>query len=122
MTTPCVAHPNQGPHGYAIVQVAGRKWLAHRLAWTRVHGPIPDDLQVLHTCDNRKCVNVQHLFLGTHEDNMRDMATKGRHHNTKKTQCPKGHRYTSVDVRSNGRRQCGECRRIRDRLKYKETK
>jgi hypothetical protein len=46
---------------------------ASRIAWTLAHGPIPDGLNVLHTCDNVICVNVRHLYLGTQKDNVRDM-------------------------------------------------
>ena len=51
---------------------------AHRLSWLAFKGPIPQGLGVLHSCDVTGCVNPDHLFLGTQNDNMKDMARKGR--------------------------------------------
>lgn len=52
---------------------------AHRVAWAITFGPIPTGLHVLHRCDNPKCCNPRHLFLGTNDDNVRDRNLKGRH-------------------------------------------
>lgn len=53
--------------------------LAHRIAWILEHGPLPEEIDVLHSCDNPRCVNPAHLFPGTVVDNVQDMCQKGRH-------------------------------------------
>jgi hypothetical protein len=56
----------------------GTTTLAHRKVWTEANGPIPDGMKICHHCDNPACVNLEHLFMGTHQDNMDDMVAKGR--------------------------------------------
>lgn len=69
---------NLFPTGYGVFSIRRKTIGAHRASWRLYNGDIPDDLQVLHKCDNRKCVNPYHLYLGTIEDNMRDKVERGR--------------------------------------------
>lgn len=65
--------------GYGYTSWLGRRISCHRWAWEQAFGKIPDGLWVLHKCDNCKCMNPDHLFLGTAADNAKDRDTKGRH-------------------------------------------
>lgn len=69
------------PNGYGSLRVNGKDTGTHRFAYTISVGPIPDGLFVLHTCDNPPCCNPAHLWLGTNQDNMDDMARKDRRKN-----------------------------------------
>lgn len=66
------------PGGYGKVNVGGRAKRPHRMAYEAFYGPIPNGLFVCHRCDNPLCYRPDHLFLGTHVDNMEDMWAKGR--------------------------------------------
>lgn len=70
-----------GNRGYGAIGPGGRgsALSTHRLSWEMHRGPIPNGKHVLHRCDNKRCVNPAHLFIGDQAANMKDMTEKGRH-------------------------------------------
>lgn len=82
---------NINSSGYAHIKIGGRDSLrsynAHRIAYLVYVGSIEKNKIVCHKCDNRKCCNPEHLFLGTYKDNMVDMVNKKRNMNPKGSQC-----------------------------------
>jgi len=77
-----ISHLAPNAKGYVPVGIGGRlgvKWRAHRLIYCETFGDLQEDLLVLHSCDRRNCINIEHLFVGTAKDNTQDMLQKGRH-------------------------------------------
>lgn len=72
----CLGYLNEW--GYGRISVNGKPKLAHRAMWEVINGVIPDGMLVCHKCDVARCVNPDHLFLGTPKDNVRDCMNKGR--------------------------------------------
>lgn len=67
-----------GNNGYGNKMWNGQYRKAHQIAWMYPDYVIPDGMIICHSCDNRKCCNPKHLFLGTYQDNTDDMIAKGR--------------------------------------------
>jgi hypothetical protein len=92
--------------GYGVmVHEVSKTMLAHRYSYELFVGEIPDGMCVLHKCDNPLCVRPDHLFLGSHSDNMQDMFSKGR-----------GNTFNNVKLDMN------KVKDIRKRLENKESR
>lgn len=109
----CMAEPMSGcwlwtagrnSTGYGII---AHNVVTHRASWMVFRGPIPNGLRVLHRCDNRSCINPDHLFLGTQRDNVHDMMRKQRHPYIGRPLCPHGHDWNNEN---GGDARCVNCR------------
>ena len=76
--TGVISRSGYGQVRFAFISNSRIPQSTHRIAWQLVNGPIPDGMDLCHTCDNRRCVRPDHLFLGTDLDNARDRDAKGR--------------------------------------------
>jgi hypothetical protein len=79
----------KGKWNYGVFSNNGVRIRAHRFSWILYFGPIPEEICVLHECDNPTCVNPFHLFLGTHKDNADDMVSKGRNNTNRGRKIPR---------------------------------
>lgn len=108
--------------GYGVAHKGKKNIRAHRISYEAFIGQIPEDMGVLHKCDNPSCCNPQHLFLGTNQDNMNDMVSKGR--KPRKTHCHLGHEYSGGNIvfEIDGSRRCRTCKRKRENVRYHNKK
>lgn len=98
------------------IKLNGKNELAHRISWVLHYGNIPEEMNVLHKCDNPQCVNHNHLFLGTHQDNMNDMINKDRDN---KANCEdNGHAKLTWDIVNEIRKRYNIDPKIREYGKY----
>jgi hypothetical protein len=101
-----------GPAGHGQFSIAQKYYGASRVMFFLTRGTWP--LVVRHTCDNGACVNPAHLLPGTQADNLRDMVSRGRHYQQKKTHCaPANHPLSGDNLGRNattGTRFCKACR------------
>lgn len=92
---------------------------AHRYVYEQANGEIPEGINVCHKCDNRWCINPNHLFLGTQSENMQDASAKGRIQAPRlaKTHCKRGHEFNEENTayQTSGARKCRACHALKQR-------
>ena len=104
----CIEHTQKGLRGYGHKAVRGRTAIMHRAVYAEAHGLDVFTMGgvVMHSCDNQRCINPEHLIMGTHRANMADMVAKGRQ--------SKGARHnstlTDVQIAEIRRRYVPQCR------------
>lgn len=110
----CLELHGNSVNGYNRSTHNKKSWYTHRLVWTLIHGEIEKGKVICHKCDNTRCINPDHLFIGTQSDNLMDKIKKGRCPIKAKTHCKRGHifDYANTHIRANGRRLCRACYRV----------
>jgi hypothetical protein len=98
-------------YGYGKFRFDGRQWRAHRWAYTRFVGPIPEGLTIDHLCCVKGCVNPRHLEPVTNRENNARCPTSPATINRNKTHCNRGHEfnYTNTRLIKGGGRACRKC-------------
>ena len=119
--------------GYGLVKFGGEQWIAPRLYYFVFVGPIPEGVMVCHHCDNPRCVNPDHLFLGTAKDTHDDAVEKGRKPGRRGMRAPNAkltddqvrairadNRHQAVIGKEYGLHQTAVCR-VRNRVSYRNV-
>lgn len=104
--------------GYGQVRVLGKVMSTHRAMWYAIHDKLftkASGIQICHTCDVRACLNPEHLWKGTHKENIDDRDRKGRNYWSARTHCNYGHEFTPENtIQGKRQRSCRQCRSIRE--------
>lgn len=112
----CVSHSAKDD-AYPRIVIDKKSWNISRYVYTVHHGPIPHGFVIRHTCDNRLCINPEHLILGTQLDNIKDMIDRGRHYKINGT----GKRLTNYSKRRK-KKKPNKFGKIHKRLTEEEAK
>ncbi len=106
-------------NGYPRMSLRGLENRGNRVIWTLYNGSIKNGLFVLHECDNKKCLEISHLKLGTNFDNMQDAIKRNRNPFKNKTHCKRGHPFNDKNTRinKNGSRHCRRCYNLYDKIR-----
>lgn len=101
-------------HGYPVINVSGFMYHVHRLVWQLARGPIPARHAVARSCENGRCVRLEHLYVTTLGERVLAGGSASAR-NARKTTCPRGHPYDKRNTRvnSDGSRHCRACDRAR---------
>ncbi len=119
-TKPCLISEECLSHGYPRICVSKGKYilLARYVLEQHLGRPLLTGYEVCHTCNNTKCIEITHLYEGTHSDNMWDLKETGNtrffgNYNKEKTHCIRGHEFNAENTtyRNNGNRRCKICGR-----------
>jgi len=106
--------------GYGRMEIKGKTYSAHRVSWELRRGPIPNDKKIDHICRNTSCINVDHLRVVTHQENMANRPEVIRN----KTHCARGHAYDEVGfyLSKRGQRHCRPCKIAREAERYAKNR
>jgi hypothetical protein len=97
-------------NGYPMLSFKSKPMKGTKLVWLLTKGMLPTKW-LLHKCDNRKCLNIDHLYEGSAKDNMRDQLQRNRHHFASRTHCKEGHPLSGSNLIKDGHsRRCRICR------------
>jgi len=113
-------------NNYPLITFKGRSWRLHRFFASQHFEEFDDNDPnqiVMHLCDNPACINVEHLKLGTQLENIQDRDNKGRHPNSLKTHCIRGHILSGTNlIINNGNRNCKICKYASAKRRYSTAK